>query len=92
MSLARIQSCLSSGHVPLEVNFKFLLFASGNVIFKLVYSIVKVEFSLSWHFFFSCCPAIDERMAYTLYSRFNCSRTLFWSNIRRGPSTTKVSY
>lgn len=98
MTHPRMQSCLSSLHVLLEVNFKFIYF---NVITKLANLLlrykVKLELKLNkliYHFygfpFSSYCSAIDERMAYTLHSRVNCSRTLCWSNIRRGPGTSKV--
>lgn len=41
-------------------------------------------------FFASYCSANNERMAYPIHRRFDCSGTLFWSNIRCCSNTTKV--
>lgn len=43
-------------------------------------------------FLFSYCSAVDERMAHSLYCRFNCPRTRFWGDIRHGPRSTKVRF
>ena len=43
-------------------------------------------------FFFSYCSAIDERMAHSIYCRFNCPWTRFWGDIRHGRRSTKVRF
>ena len=47
--------------------------------------------TLNTFFRFSCCSAAYEGLAYSLYSRFDSSRTWFWGNIRRSSRVTEVS-
>lgn len=81
---ALTQSCSFLHHVLLEVRLK---------PYNLTFSASNINFSgeVSKHLFcFSCCSADYEGLAYSLYSRFDSSRTWFWGNIRRSPRVTEV--
>lgn len=85
-TVPRIQSCLFLRHALLEVSFKFC--------FSFSRLCAKIQNYLQWYLtlfcFVSDCSAVDERMAYSIHCRFDCSRPLFWSDSRRCPIVTKV--